>query len=132
MIKPRSAVVRAVVLVFVLALTALTALTATAPVAPARSAPHAHYKRPVIVLASWYQDSAKACPGYSGIHAWGVAHRSLPCGTRLRLTYRESTVYTRVIDRGPYVGGRSLDLHAPVARALRFSGVDRVKMEARR
>lgn len=84
------------------------------------------------VLVSWYQDTSKACPGYYGPHVWGVAHRTLRCGTRLKLSYHGRTVYTRVIDRGPYVSGRTLDLHAPVARALAFSGVDYVSMQVHR
>ena len=106
----------------------LTLLTAT----PIEARPAARWHPPTYPLTSWYQDTAKACPGYYGIHAWGVAHRTLPCGTRLRLSYHGRTTWTRVIDRGPYIYGRSLDLHAPVARALGFSGVGRVKMEVRR
>lgn len=41
-----------------------------------------------------------------------VAHRHLPFGTRLRVTnqYNGKSVIVRVNDRGPYVGGRDLDL----------------------
>jgi len=41
-----------------------------------------------------------------------VAHRSLPFGTRLRVTNQRNgkSVIVRVNDRGPYVDGRSLDL----------------------
>lgn len=40
----------------------------------------------------------------------GVAHRSLPCGTRVTFRHDGKTVVTRVIDRGPYVAGRIFDL----------------------
>jgi len=40
----------------------------------------------------------------------GVAHRSLPCGTRVTFKWEGKTVVTRVIDRGPYVPGRIFDL----------------------
>jgi len=40
----------------------------------------------------------------------GVAHRSLPCGTRVTFKWNGRTVVTRVIDRGPYVRGRIFDL----------------------
>ena len=41
-----------------------------------------------------------------------VAHRWLPFGTRLRVTNQSNgrSVIVRVNDRGPYVGGRDLDL----------------------
>lgn len=84
------------------------------------------------VVASRYVDSPKACPGYYGTRVWGVAHRTLPCGTRLKLTYRHKVVYTAVVDRGPYVAGRELDLHSPVADALRFEGVGLVKLQVRK
>lgn len=41
-----------------------------------------------------------------------TAHRSLPFGTRLKVTNQTNgkSVIVRVNDRGPFVGGRSLDL----------------------
>jgi len=41
-----------------------------------------------------------------------TAHRSLPFGTRLKVTNQMNgkSVVVRVNDRGPFVGGRSLDL----------------------
>jgi hypothetical protein len=40
----------------------------------------------------------------------GVAHRTLPCGTRVTFRYNGRTVTTEVIDRGPYVKGRIWDM----------------------
>ena len=40
----------------------------------------------------------------------GVAHRTLPCGTKVTLRYNGVTVTTRVVDRGPYVPGRTWDM----------------------
>ncbi len=40
----------------------------------------------------------------------GLAHRTLPCGTVVTLCYNGRTVTTRVIDRGPYVAGRTWDM----------------------
>jgi rare lipoprotein A len=50
----------------------------------------------------------------------GVAHRSLPCGTRIafRNPANGRVVVARVIDRGPYVAGRHWDLSAGLCRAL--------------
>jgi rare lipoprotein A len=49
-----------------------------------------------------------------------AAHRTLPLGTRLRVTNLENgrMVRVRVNDRGPYVDGRILDLSLGAARAL--------------
>jgi hypothetical protein len=40
----------------------------------------------------------------------GVAHRTLPCGTRVTFRYNGKAVTTEVIDRGPYVAGRIWDM----------------------
>ncbi|CAN5217622.1 hypothetical protein BH24ACT23_BH24ACT23_01180 [soil metagenome] len=64
--------------------------------------------------ASWYgpgfYGNRTACGQTLTSSTRGVAHKSLPCGTKLRLRYRSRTVTVRVIDRGPYVAGREFDL----------------------
>jgi rare lipoprotein A (peptidoglycan hydrolase) len=40
----------------------------------------------------------------------GVAHRTLPCGTLVTFRYNGITLTVPVIDRGPYVSGRTWDL----------------------
>ena len=40
----------------------------------------------------------------------GVAHRTLPCGTLVTFSYKGVTLTVPVIDRGPYVSGRTWDL----------------------
>lgn len=47
-----------------------------------------------------------------------AAHRSLPFGTKLRVTYRGKSVVVRINDRGPYIRGRSLDLSRAAAARL--------------
>jgi rare lipoprotein A len=49
-----------------------------------------------------------------------AAHRTLPLGTRLRVTNLENgrMVWVRVNDRGPYVDGRIVDLSLGAAQAL--------------
>lgn len=56
----------------------------------------------------------------------GVAHRSLPCGTRIKLVYRGRQLVTRVIDRGPYSQGHAWDLTSGAREALGFGGSGRV------
>ena len=48
----------------------------------------------------------------------GVAHRTLPCGTRVTFKYNGVTVTTRVVDRGPYVYGRTWDMTKGLCMAL--------------
>ena len=59
-------------------------------------------------------------------NAYGLstAHRSLPFGTRLRVTNQSNgrSVIVRVNDRGPYVGGRSLDLSYGAFTKIASSG----------
>ena len=60
-------------------------------------------------LASWYNlyGGALACGGRLGYNQLGVAHRWLPCGTKVTIRYRGRTVRVPVIDRGPYIAGRT-------------------------
>ncbi|MBV8754216.1 MAG: septal ring lytic transglycosylase RlpA family protein [Hyphomicrobiales bacterium] len=61
-----------------------------------------------------------------------AAHRSLPFGTRVRVTNLANghTVVVRINDRGPFIRGRSIDLSAGAARAIGMTGagVARVRM----
>ena len=54
--------------------------------------------------------------------AMTAAHRSLPFGTRLRVTNRRNgkVVMVRINDRGPFIRGRVLDLSRAAARKLGF------------
>jgi rare lipoprotein A len=77
-------------------------------------------------LASWYGPGLYGqhlgCGGTLSAGSVGVAHKSLPCGTRVTLRHRGRILRVRVIDRGPYVGGREFDLTAATAQRLGFSG----------
>jgi rare lipoprotein A (peptidoglycan hydrolase) len=76
--------------------------------------------------ASWYgpglYGNSLGCGGTLTAGRLGVAHKSLPCGTRVTLRHGGRVVRVSVIDRGPYVGGREFDLTAATAQRLRFSG----------
>ena len=47
-----------------------------------------------------------------------AAHKTLPFGTKLRVTYRGKSVVVRINDRGPFVRGRHLDLSTAAARHI--------------
>lgn len=73
--------------------------------------------------ASWYNDRSKRTA--SGMRAtYGVAHKTLPFGTRLHITNPRNgrSVTAIVTDRGPFIRGRSLDVNQNVARSLGFNG----------
>jgi peptidoglycan lytic transglycosylase len=71
--------------------------------------------------ASWYGGGGPlACGGELTSSTLGVAHRTLPCGTLITLRYDGRTVRVPVIDRGPFVAGRELDLTEATKRALGF------------
>jgi len=57
-----------------------------------------------------------------------VAHKSLPFGTRLLVSYGRNNAEVVVNDRGPYVYGREIDLTRGVAKVLHFSGVGSVRV----
>jgi rare lipoprotein A (peptidoglycan hydrolase) len=101
---------------------------------------HMNYQSSIASIrgqASWYG------PGFYGnrtangeIYRPGTmtaAHRSLPFGTRVRVTnlLNGRTEIVRINDRGPYVGGRILDLGEGAATALgvKSSGVAPIRMQ---
>jgi rare lipoprotein A len=67
-----------------------------------------------------------ACGGTLMPGTMGVAHKTLPCGTKVKLRYRGRTVTVPVIDRGPYVPGRDYDLTEAVKERLGFPGIGTV------
>jgi rare lipoprotein A len=62
-------------------------------------------------------------------NAMTCAHRSLPFGTKLRVTHGGRSVVVTVNDRGPFVHGRVLDLSTAAARALGIEGLGQVTAE---
>ncbi|MFO1104441.1 MAG: septal ring lytic transglycosylase RlpA family protein [Methylocystis sp.] len=80
-----------------------------------------------------YEPNAKTANGEI-FDMWGLtaAHRSLPMGTRLRLTYAGRSVVVRVNDRGPAAWtGRSLDMSRGAATQLGLlqRGTGQVRVE---
>ena len=55
-------------------------------------------------------------------NALTAAHRSLPFGTKLRVTHRGQSVVVTINDRGPFIRGRVLDLSTGAARAIGLTG----------
>jgi rare lipoprotein A len=62
--------------------------------------------------------SQTACGQTLHHNTLGVAHRTLPCGTRVSIYYHGRTIVVPVIDRGPYANGADWDLTSATARTL--------------
>jgi hypothetical protein len=79
--------------------------------------------------ATWYGmlHSQTACGVTLHRRTIGVAHRNLPCGTKVALKYGHRYVLARVIDRGPYTKGVRWDLTQGAAEALHFTGSDEIR-----
>lgn len=84
------------------------------------------------VVASWYDCAKPGECSKSKITASGerfnpnaltAAHRTLPFGTKVKVTYKGKSVIVRINDRGPFIRGRSIDLSRAAARKIGCAGV---------
>ena len=85
-------------------------------------------------MASYYGNEAgsKTASGQRfNQNAMTAAHRTLPFGTKLKVTHGDRSVVVTINDRGPFIRGRVLDLSTGAARAigLTSAGVGRVVAE---
>src|SRR5215467_14009634 len=84
-----------------------------------------HHARSMSGIASVYSGGKTANGEHASAGGLTAAHRSLPFGTLVKVTNRHSqrSVVVRINDRGPFVGGRVIDLTPAAARAIGFSGL---------
>lgn len=85
-------------------------------------------------MASYYgnESGSRTASGQRmNASAMTAAHRSLPFGTKLRVTHGDRSVVVTINDRGPFIRGRVLDLSTGAARAIGLTsrGVGRVVAE---
>lgn len=88
-------------------------------------------------VASWYGQEFHGRRTANGeiynMYAHTAAHRSLPFGTKVRITNLRNGRVTvvRINDRGPFVRGRDIDLSYIAASELKMlnSGLEKVRME---
>lgn len=89
-----------------------------------------------IILASWYgpgfYGNKTACGQVYTPQILGVAHLTLPCGTQLTLIYGGRAVTVPVIDRGPYIAGRTIDLSNATKLALSCTDLCTLRMQVLR
>jgi rare lipoprotein A len=82
--------------------------------------------------ASYYELKGRTA---SGMHvgALTAAHRTLPFGSKVRVTnlHNNRSVIVTINDRGPFTGGRVIDVsgHAADMLGFRSAGVAKVKIE---
>jgi rare lipoprotein A len=82
--------------------------------------------------ASWYHEGAVTANGEAyrpdGISA---AHRHLPFGTKVKVTHNKTgrSVIVRINDRGPFIGGRIIDLSRGAKRVIGMGGLASVCLE---
>ena len=87
-------------------------------------------------LASWYGEECQGNPTASGevfdMNGLTAAHRSLPLGTKIKVTNirNNRSLVVRVNDRGPFVYSRFLDLSMAAAKKLGFFGAGVAKVRA--
>lgn len=88
-------------------------------------------------IASWYDCLRPGECSKSKITANGekfnpnaltAAHKTLPFGTKVRITHKGRSVVVRINDRGPFIKGRHIDLSRAAARKIGCHGVCKVQM----
>lgn len=103
----------------------LSVLVAGLLCAGCAAVPLAHATQTGIASVYAYHAGPTASGQRANPHAFTAAHRTLPFGTRVRVTNERNgrSVVVRINDRGPYVRGRIIDLTPAAAHALGFSGL---------
>ena len=90
------------------------------------------------MVASWYDCAKPGECSRSKITASGqkfhpnaltAAHKTLPFGTKIRVTHKGKSVIVRINDRGPFIKGRHLDLSRAAARRIGCGGICKVTVE---
>jgi rare lipoprotein A len=107
----------------------LASAASSAAASPSSSAP-----RTVIVykpsIATWYgpgfYGKRTACGQRLTRTMLGVAHKTLPCGTQVQVSFRDHTIVVPVVDRGPFAHHASWDLTSATAKQLGMTVTSRV------
>jgi rare lipoprotein A len=81
-------------------------------------------------IASVYAGGRTASGKQTLTSGMSAAHRSIPFGTKVRVTNRTNgkSIVVQINDRGPFIRGRIIDLMPASARALGFSGLTPVTL----
>ena len=80
-------------------------------------------------VASHYSDLSVTASGRSySSKSMVAAHRTLPFGTKVKNPRNGRSVVVTIVDRGPFITGRVIDLSRGAASALGFSGLQKVHL----
>ena len=86
-----------------------------------------------VMMASYYGYELAGSPTASGEpfdpEAYTAAHKTMPPGTELQVSYGGSSVNVTVNDRGPYVAGRDIDLSQGAAEAIGLTAAGSAPVE---
>jgi len=90
-----------------------------------------------VIRASFYgrpfHGRRTSCGEVYNMNALTAAHRTLPMGTRLKVTNLKNgrSVIVRINDRGPFMWGRNIDLSVAAAKQLKMvkDGITKVRIE---
>jgi rare lipoprotein A (peptidoglycan hydrolase) len=110
------------------------ATSVPAPSRPDTSSRTIVSREPSFGLASFYGNDSQTASGEKfNARAMTAAHRTLPFGTRVRVTdvATGKSVTVRINDRGPFVAGRIIDVSAAAAETLGIvgRGVAKVRLD---
>ena len=100
--------------------------------APIHLTPSAADQVGVASVYSHESGSATASGQKLDREAFTAAHRTLPFGTKVKVTNKSNgrSVIVTINDRGPFVRGRVIDVTPAAARLLGFSGLAQVAINA--
>lgn len=111
----------------------LRALAATASSADAGARAASAVERVTVyraVTATWYgpgfYGNRTACGQRLTTRTQGVAHKTLPCGSKVAIRVNGRSTVVPVIDRGPYARGVTYDLTGATARRLGVTYTSRI------
>ena len=109
----------------------LLAAIAALPVFPFSIAPASAQQSGIASIYSTESGNKTASGAKLNPGALTAAHRSLPFGTKVRVTNRKNgrSVVVTINDRGPFIRGRVIDLTPAGGRALGFSGLTQVTLD---
>ena len=98
---------------------------------PIHLTPSAAAQTGVASVYSHESGSATASGQKLDREAFTAAHRTLPFGTKVKVTNKSNgrSVIVTINDRGPFVRGRVIDVTPAAARVLAFSGLTQVGLD---